>query len=201
MIGGGLRLVEIKAGRQNALVAVLRHLPQRVLALPGLDQNAFRQIGMVDLIPADHLAAMLLEDRFQLAVEVRLQRVAVRQPVVAHKLLDGRIRFPLAVVHLVTADVQIRIGEDRRQFADHRVGKSVSCVFCRIQHRLQHAPVAFHGVRPRRAHQLRVGHGNRRGVARHVDLRHHANTALGGVTHHLAHLLRRVEQPVAGKLG
>ena len=200
MIGGGLGLVEIETGGENALVAVLRHLPQRVLALPGLDQNAFRQVGMIDLVPADHLPVVLLKDRLQFTVEVRLQRVAVRQPVVAHEILDCGIRFPLAVVDLVTADMQIRIGEDRRQFADHRVGKSVSCVFCRIQHRLQHAPVAFHGVRSRRAHQLRVGHGNRRGVARHVDLRHHADTALGGVTHHFAHLFRRVEQPVAGKL-
>lgn len=66
---------------------------------------------MVNLIPADHLAVMLLKDRFQPAVEVRLQRVAVRQPVVAHKLLDSRVRFPLAVVHFVAADVQIRIGK------------------------------------------------------------------------------------------
>ncbi len=200
MIGGGLGLVEIETGGENALVAVLRHLPQRVLALPGLDQNAFRQVGMVDLVPADHLPVMLLKDRLQFTVEVRLQRVAVRQPVVAHKLLNGRVRFPLGVIHLVTADMQIRIGEDRRQFANHRVSKGVGCLFCGIQHRLQHAPVALHCVWPRGAHQLRIGYGNRRGVARHVDLRHHADTALGGVAHHLTHLFRRVEQPVAGKL-
>ena len=59
---------------------------------------------MVDLVPADHLAVMLFKDRFQLAVEIRLQRVAVRQLVVAHKLLNGRIRFPLAVILFVVHD-------------------------------------------------------------------------------------------------
>ena len=132
MIGGGLGLVEIETGRENALVAVLRHLPQRVLPLPGLDQNAFRQVGMIDLIPADHLPVMLLKDRFQPAVEIRLQRVAVRQPVVAHEVLDRGVRFPLAVVDLIAADMQIRIGEDRRQFADHRVSKGVGCLFSGI---------------------------------------------------------------------
>ena len=152
MIGGGLGLVEIKAGRQNAPVAILRHLPQRVLALPGLDQDAFWQIRMSNFIPAHHLPVVFFEDIFQLAIEIGLQGMAVCQCVVAHKLLNGGVRFPLGVIHFVAADVQIRIGEDRRQFADHRVGKSVSCVFCGIQHRLQHAPVAFHGVRSRRAH-------------------------------------------------
>ena len=143
---------------------------------------------------------MCLEDRLQLAVEIGLQRVAVRQSVVAHERLDRGVRFPLAVVHLIPADVQIRIREDRRQFADHRVSKGVCGLFGRIKHRLQHAPVALHFVGPRRAHQLRVGHSNRRGVARHVNLRHHADAALGGIANNLAHLLRGIEQPVAGKL-
>ena len=136
MVSGGLRLIEIEARREDPFVAVLRHLSQRVLPLPGLDQNAFGQIRMVDLIPAHHLPVVFLKDRFQLAVEIRLQRVAVRQLVVAHKLLNGRIRFPLAVVHLIATDVQIGIGEDRRQFADHRVSKGVSGLLGRIQHRL-----------------------------------------------------------------
>ncbi len=156
---------------------------------------------MVDLVPADHLPVMLFKDRFQPAVEVSLQRVAVSKLLIAHKLLNGRVRFPLAVVHLVTADMQIRIGEDRCQFADHRLSKGVSGLFGRIQHRFEHAPVALHLIRPRRAHQLRVGHGDGRGVARHVDLRHHADAALGSVTHNLAHLLQGVVQAIAGKPG
>ena len=196
-----MRLIKVETGRENALIAVLRHLPQRVLSLPGMDQNAFRQIGMVDLIPANHLPVVLLKDRLQLAVEIRLQRMAVRQFVVAHESLDRSVRFPLAVVNLIAANMQIRIREDRGQFADHRVGKGIGCLFGGIQHWLKHAPVALHGVRPRRAHQLRVGDGNRRGVARHINFRHHAYAALGSVTHNLAHLLRGVEQPIAGKLG
>ena len=42
VIGGGLGLIEVETGRKNSLVAGLRHLTQRVLPLPGLDQNAFR---------------------------------------------------------------------------------------------------------------------------------------------------------------
>ena len=87
---------------------------------------------MIDLIPADHLPMMFLEDRLQLAVEIGLQRVAVRQCVVAHERLDRGVRFPLAVVHLIAADMQIRIGEYRRQFADYRISKGVGCLFCGI---------------------------------------------------------------------
>lgn len=86
----------------------------------------FRQIGMVDLIPANHLPVVLHRDRLQLAFEIRLQRVAVRQFVVVHKRLDRSVRFPLAVVNLIAANMQMRIREDRaRQFADHRVNQGM----------------------------------------------------------------------------
>ncbi|MNS85168.1 hypothetical protein D3C72_1190250 [compost metagenome] len=201
VIGRGLGLIEVKTGGENAFIALLRHLAQRVLPLPGLDQNAFRQIRMIDLIPADHLAMVFLKNGFQFAVEIGLQRMAVRQFVVAHKLLDGGAVFPLAIVNFITADMQIRIGEDRCQFADHRVGKGVSRLFCWIENGFQHAPVALHFIRAWCAHQFRIGHGDRRRMARHVNFGNHANTPRGGVTHHVAHLLRCVEQPVAGELG
>jgi len=63
-----------------------------------------------------------------------------------------------------------------------------------------HAPLALHAIRPRRAHQLGIGHRNAGGVPRHVDLRHHANAARRGISHHLPHLLAGVELAVAGLL-
>ncbi|MNZ78302.1 hypothetical protein D3C78_968710 [compost metagenome] len=60
---------------------------------------------MVNLIPADHLAVMFLKDRFQLAVEIGLQSVAVSKFVVAHKLLNGFVFFPLRIVNFIAADV------------------------------------------------------------------------------------------------
>ena len=155
---------------------------------------------MEDFVPAHHLPVMFFEDRFQLAVEIRLQCMAVRQFVVTHEFLNGGVLFPLRVVHFIATDMQIGIGEDRRQFADHCLCKGIRRLFCRIQHRFQHAPVAFHFIRPRCAHQLGVGNGNCRSVARHVDFRDHANASVGGVAHDLAHLLRGVKLSVAGKL-
>ncbi|MNV36202.1 hypothetical protein D3C71_1276710 [compost metagenome] len=90
---------------------------------------------MIDLVPADHLPVVFLKNGFQFAVEIRLQRVAVGEFVVAHKLLDGGVAFPLGIVNFIPADVQVRIGEDRRQFADHRVGEGVSRLFGRIKNR------------------------------------------------------------------
>ena len=63
-----------------------------------------------------------------------------------------------------------------------------------------HAPLALHAIRPRRAHQVGIGHRDAGGVPRHVDLRHHANAARRGVSHHLPHLLAGVELAVAGLL-
>ena len=100
-----MRLIEIKTGGENPFVALLCHFAQRVLPLPGLDENAFWQIRMVNLIPADHLAAMFFKDRFQLAVEIRLQSVAVSKFVVAHKLVNGFVFFPLRIVNFITADM------------------------------------------------------------------------------------------------
>ena len=60
--------------------------------------------------------------------------------------------------------------------------------------------MALHAVGPRGAHQLRVGHRNRRRVAGHIDFRHHANAAVRRVAHHLFHLRLSIKQPVAGLL-
>ena len=126
--------------------------------------------------------------------------MAVRQPLLFEEFLNGRIGAPLAIIDFITADMQIRIGEDSRQFADHRLGKRVGGLFCWVENRFQHTPVALHRVRPRRAHQLRISHGDRRGVARHIDFRHHANTAFGGIAHNVFHLRLGIKQAVAGLL-
>lgn len=126
--------------------------------------------------------------------------MGIRQPVLLHKRLNRRRRPPLAGVHLIAADVQIGIGEDRRQLADDRVDKLIHLVSGRIERRLMHTPLALHAIRPRRAHQVGIGHRDAGGVPRHVDLRHHANAARRGVSHHLPHLLTGVKQAVAGLL-
>lgn len=111
VIGSALRLIEIETGGENALIAVLGAGTQRVLPLPGLNDDRTRQRRVVDLVPADHLPLVLLEDLFQLLVEVGLQRMGIRQPVLLHKRLNRRRRPPLAGVNFVAADVQIGIGK------------------------------------------------------------------------------------------
>lgn len=66
---------------------------------------------MEDFVPAHHLPVMFFKDRFQLAVEIRLQCMAVCQFVVTHEFLYGGVFFPLRVVHLIATDMQIRIGK------------------------------------------------------------------------------------------
>lgn len=124
VIGSVLRLVEIETGGEDPPIALLYHLAQRVLSLPGLNQNAFRQVRVINLIPADHLPVVFFEDCLQPAVEVRLQRVAIGQPLLAHKRLDSRVSFPLTVVHFIPADMQIRSGENSRSLGDHASAKA-----------------------------------------------------------------------------
>src|SRR5690554_1076728 len=59
VIARRLWLVQIITGRQNRLKAMTDCIAYRVWPLPGLNNNIFRQIRMLDFILADHFSLML----------------------------------------------------------------------------------------------------------------------------------------------
>ena len=75
-----------------------------------MNRDVFRQLGLQDLIPTDHLLAVFLKDLQQARVEVSLQGVVVLDPFLFHVRLDCRISVPLLAFVLVAADaVQVEV--------------------------------------------------------------------------------------------
>ena len=141
--------------------------------VPVLGDGRGRGRGLGDFVPAGDLLAVLGDDRLNLAFE--------RQVV-------GRRRR----MRLVAAEVEVRPGRDRRDFADHVVEELV-------RDRLAHAERAEAdigaGVQRRRdavAVQLRVRRQRGVDVSWHVDLGHDGDVPRSRVRHDVLVLLLRV---------
>ena len=64
------------------------------------------------------------------------------------------------------------------------------------KHIVGHAPAAPHLVRTARAAQFGIGGQRRQHMARQVDFGNHRNTPVGGIFHHVADLVLRIETAV-----
>ncbi len=155
---------------------------------------------MEHLVPADHLLAVLLHDRQQPPVEVRLQRVRVGEVVLLHERRDAFVRHPLLAFVLVAADVEVGVREERGHLAEEPVEELVDLFARRIERGLHDSPRALDAVRPRRAAELGMADEPAGGVPRNVELGHHADAAVGRVGDELFHLRLREEVPVRSLL-
>ena len=181
---GRAEVIQVVAPRQDAAIALPHRFGQRRASAPGLNHGARTQSRLQDLVPADHGSAVPRQDLTNALAEIQLDVARVLEPVLFGKRLNVRRLAPLLAVHFVAAHVEIRVGEERCHFADKAVQEAVGFLAARIHHRIEHAVVAagFKGARP--AGQLRIAGKPARGVARHVELGHHADPALARVSHH-----------------
>ena len=192
VLGGGVDVVEVVAVGEDARDPLPRGLDQRLRALPGLDDDVLRQVGVQDLFPAHHLLAVLGEDGGHPAVEVRLQRVVVGEALLALEGGDALALVPVLAVVLVAADVEVRVGEERRHLAQEAVEEGVDLFLRRVEGGVEDPPLVLDAVRAGQRGQLGMPDEPARHVAGHVELRHHADAARGGVGDDLAELVLRV---------
>ncbi len=110
-----------------------------------------------------------------------------------HEFRDARILEPALALGLVAADMEVGIGENLPHLAYERVDELVSLLIAGVEFGAGNAkdPRQFANVFARPI--LRIGENPTGAVARHVELRHHADAARAGIRHHFAHLLLRVE--------
>src|SRR5215217_3651544 len=165
-----------------------------------MDYDIFRQLRLQDLVPADHLLAMLLQNLQQACVEVSLQRVIVLDPLLLHVSLDRRIAVPLLTFVLVAADVQVVVRKERRHLAQKRLEKFVDLFARRIEGGLEYTRPPFNGVWTRCATELRITNEPTGAVTGYIKLRHDANAAIAGIRDDLFDLFLRIVVAVRSKL-
>ncbi len=196
MAGGGPSEIEVIAVRKDPAIALLCGRSERSGAAPGLDGDVFRQTRIQNFVPANHALAMLLNDGLEPLVEIGLQRLVALDAVRAHELLNLLVRVPLLAVHLVASNMKKLIGKKSSHLSDELVKEFVGLLACGIHGGIENAPAAFDLVRPRAARQFGVADKPRRTVARHIELRHHADAAVACVGNQIADFFLRVIQAV-----
>ena len=122
------------------------------------------------------------------------------QVILPHELTDASAGLPLLAGYLVATDVKERIGKQRGHFADEGVQKLIGGFARRVQGRIEHAPVALDLIGSGRTGELRIPDQPTGGVARHVELGNHANTAVLRVGDHLANLFLRIINAIGTEL-
>ena len=81
-------------------------------ASPPHDGRGLGKTAFDDLVPADHLLAVLVEEILHLMREPSLQLLFALQPLLAHPTLAVGTLLPVGLFHLVATDVHILIGEE-----------------------------------------------------------------------------------------
>ena len=109
--------------------------------------------------------------------------------------------LPALLGALVAADVDVLRGEELHDLGQNPLEELEGLVVAGAEHLLGHAPFAPHLVGAARAAQLGVGGQCGEHVARKVDFGNHRDAVLGGVGHHVAHLILRVVSAVGGVVG
>ena len=96
--------------------------------------------------------------------------------------------FPLRILHLVAADVEVAVGEEGRHLAEKAVEHLVGLFARGVERGFEDTPSPLNLVGPGRARQLRHADQPARGVARDIELGDHADAAIARVLHHFADL-------------
>src|SRR5688500_7562029 len=151
-----LNQIDVEAVRKNSVVTFACGFGERCRAAPRVNHDVFRQLRLQNFVPTDHLLAILLQDLEQARVEVSLERVVVLDPFSFHERLDRRIAVPLLAFVLVTADVHVFVGEERRHLAQKDVKKLVDLFASRIEGGLEDTRTPFDRVWTRSAAEFGI---------------------------------------------
>src|SRR3981081_1013861 len=117
-------------------------------------------------------------------LEVGLEILSVFHPVSMDEGLDFRIDVPLLAADLISANMKIVVGEELGHLIDELVDELIRFLTCWIHDCIRAA--GLDGIRPRPARQLRISGKQRAAMARHLELRDHADDAILGVRDELA---------------
>src|SRR6185437_11284939 len=112
MLAGGLNLIEVVSGGENAIVTLLGAGGQRAEAAPRFNDCILRQAGREDFIPTDHALVVLFENGDELLVEVGLQVGSDVQVVLLHEFKKTRKDLTLKVIIQDSVDVNRGKGEE-----------------------------------------------------------------------------------------
>src|SRR5688572_13355293 len=195
-----LNQIDVEAVRKNSVITLARRIGERSRAAPRVNHDVFRQFRLQNFVLTDHLLAILLQDLEQARVEVSLERVVVLDPFSFHKRLDRRVAVPLLAFVLVTADVHVLVGEERRHFAQKAVKELVDLFASRIERGLEDARTPFDRVWTRSAAEFGITNEPARAVPGNIKLRHHANAALACVSDDVFYLFLCVVIAVGSEL-
>ena len=177
-------------------MAQFHGIEQPLFAAPALDNNFLGQVGAQDFVPAHHDFAALLQHGQHPAVEVGLQLVLVHGFAVGlyhaplpHKGRNARAAPPLPSVVFVAADVEVRVGKQRRHLGEQRIEQRIRGFPGGVNGNVGGAEAAVHPINGVVGGQPRVGRNPAGGVAGHVKLGQHPDAARRRVSNDVPHLL------------
>ena len=144
------------------------------------------------LVPADHAASAGFAKALHTVHEPRLKSRFVRQPFGTHTGLTVGTTFPVALIDLVAAHVNIFIGEKFEKLFPDAFAERQRPV-------LAHAQRRGEGLPPRTASetgQPRIAVDGLQAMSGHIDFGNHVDTPNRGIGHHLADILPCIISPV-----
>jgi len=189
-------MIEIGVARiHDHVVPLLRGRDAALHAAPRHHGRARRQAAFENFIPADQLALVLIEKRFDAAQKITLHCMFVLHAFALHQILHEGAFLPAPGRRLVAAEMDIAAGEQRDHFAQYAFEK-LERRFVRAEHVVFDAPDSRDFERAGRTGEFRVCRERRLGMSRHFDLRQDRHLPLRGVGDDFAHLRLRVETAV-----
>jgi hypothetical protein len=144
-----------------------------------------------DLVPADHLLAVFLDDGLHTAREVSLEILIVLHVVLLLEGADAGVGVPLLAIHLISPDVKVGVGKQGGHFTDEAIQKRVDLLAGGIHAGIEDAPAALDEVGARPGGEFGMTGEPGGGVTRHIEFGDDADTAIAGVGQHLADLRLR----------
>ena len=193
-----LVIVQIAVRRRShdGVVAHLRSLDAAFGAPPRHDRGRRRHFALQYLVPTDQPASVGVEEFLDAGRGIVLQPARPLQPLGLHARFAMRAFLPHHRRALVAADMDILRGEQLHHLGQYAFEEFESLLPSGAKHIVGHAPAAPHLVRTARAAQFGIGGQRRQHMARQVDFGNHRNTPVGGIFHHVADLVLRIETAV-----
>ena len=194
--------IEMRIRRHDDVVPQLGRGDSALAAAPRHDDGVGGRPAFQNLVPADDAAAVLREEFADAVGHVALQVMlggmlsVVLQAELADLRLTARTLLPAHLRTLVAADMDILRGEQLHHLGQYAFEEFESLLPSGAKHVVGHAPAAPHLVRTARAAQFGIGGQRRQHMARQVDFGNHRDTPVGGIFHHVADLVLRIETAV-----
>jgi len=136
------------------------------------------------------------DDLEHACVEVGLEGVVVFQVVSLHEGHDARISLPVGSRRFVSADVNVVVGENCGHLCQEAVYEGIRRLACGIDSVVAYPELAADLIGRATTGKFRVGHKPGGAVSRHLEFRHHANTAGASIGNNLLCILLGIEKSV-----